>query len=378
MQCVKPKIEFDVETICLAGSAEGDLTVHARMLVEKFANRACNVEMDPLFNFIIINLSKNEHVFAWGIHHMISDTFSIGIIFGDIWLLYRSFVECQAAHLPPPNKGYLEYAVWQNERRSKWAEDHGFYWREILGRTERLRWPLRPAPVQQDGDGRKAMKLRIVPHVYLELCSLARRAHTTVAMVLLGSYALLVSSWCGQKKFIVPVNVTGRSRPEHRYVVGYFAHLLCVSIDLTGNRTFIGLLDKVSREFRDALSHQDFGRVIAENSVLISDSFFSWMPWTWDQISGMPTPRFCEENGLVISEFPFKASNTGDELALSGIGVSFWRKDEGAEGAMTFDPKIIPASVAELFECELVRIVEQVGSNPDTELAMLRSFRESR
>ena len=49
VRCVKPTIEFDVETICFWEFAEGDMIAHARLLVQEFANRACNVEVAPSF-----------------------------------------------------------------------------------------------------------------------------------------------------------------------------------------------------------------------------------------------------------------------------------------------------------------------------------------
>jgi len=359
-----------MESVPLDQMGKDDSIEYARQIVEDFARQRCNVALDPLFRLKIVELSENEHVFAWGIHHIISDAFSLNLLFEEIWSIYKSFLGFQVPRLQRRGKSYLEYAVWQQDQSANWAEEHGQYWEEVVSGTDRLRWPS-PASVPHDGDEQKPGGLAIVPLVYANLSALARHLHTTVPLVILSAYALLVARWCTQQCILVPVNNSGRTRPEHRCMVGYLAQFLCVRVDLRGRKTFRDLLCGVNREYQCAMSHQDFGRVLTKEPVRLCDGYFSWLPWAWDQIIGMPSPRYCEEVGIQVSQFPFAHADVGESWENRGIGVVFLPKKDTTEGELIFDPKFMPANVAGVFGRELVRIFEEIAIDPDIELVKL-------
>ncbi|HEX6911163.1 MAG TPA: amino acid adenylation domain-containing protein, partial [Longimicrobium sp.] len=104
----------------------------------------------PLFRARLIRIAPDDHALLLGMHHAVSDGWSTGILFGELFALYDAFAAGRPSPLPPLPVRYADFAAWQRAWLAGEAlEGQLAWWRERLqGAPALLELPLdhpRPA-----------------------------------------------------------------------------------------------------------------------------------------------------------------------------------------------------------------------------------------
>jgi non-ribosomal peptide synthetase component F len=88
----------------------------------------------------------------------------------------------------------------------------------------------------------------------------------TLFMILLGSYALLLSRYSGQQDIVIGSPIANRNRGEIENLIGFFVNTLALRIDLSSELTFEQLLEQVKKVALGAYAHQDlpFEKLVEE------------------------------------------------------------------------------------------------------------------
>src|SRR5262249_42495330 len=97
------------------------------------AGKPFNLGRLPLLRAKLLCLSKDEHILAISMPHIICDGWSNGIFVRELTKLYQAFCAGQSSPLPEPKTQYADFAHWQQE----WLQTAQFdsalaYWREQL------------------------------------------------------------------------------------------------------------------------------------------------------------------------------------------------------------------------------------------------------
>src|SRR5262249_16899541 len=112
--------------------------VEAIALEAAEARKPFDLSRGPLLRVTLIRLDPQDHVLLLTIHHIVSDAWSLGILFKEVSLLYRAFLERKSSPLPELRIQYGDYAVWQRGLlRGEILERQLSYWRrELAGAPE--------------------------------------------------------------------------------------------------------------------------------------------------------------------------------------------------------------------------------------------------
>src|SRR5262249_47496346 len=153
----------------------------------------------PLFRAMLLRLGAEEHVLLLSMHHVVSDGWSVGVLFRELSALYAAFREGGDSPLAELPVQYADYAVWQREQlRGEGLDRQVGYWKERLaGAPALLELPTdRPRPpVQSHRGAREPFGL---PRALLDrLQALGRSEGATLYMVLLSAFQLLLSKYSG-------------------------------------------------------------------------------------------------------------------------------------------------------------------------------------
>ncbi|MCZ0991313.1 condensation domain-containing protein [Streptomyces diastatochromogenes] len=101
---------------------------------------------EPAFRATLVRAADDDHVLVLGMHHIVSDGWSLDLIVRDLTELYRARTEGRVAHLPELPLDYADYALWQRESDQSAALDH---WRSRLAGLTPLDLPTdHPAPTR--------------------------------------------------------------------------------------------------------------------------------------------------------------------------------------------------------------------------------------
>ncbi|HEX5870667.1 MAG TPA: condensation domain-containing protein, partial [Longimicrobium sp.] len=271
VQIVHPAAPAPLPVLDLTGLAPEAREDEASRLAREDAERPFDLERGPLLRATLVRLADEEHVLLLCMHHIISDGWSMGVLFRELFTLYESLssgAAGPASPLPPLAVQYADFAVWQRG----WLQGEVLrrqldWWRERLGGAPpALELPTdRPRPAVASSRG-ASHGFRLPADVTRGLRSLARREGATLYMVAHAALDLLLSRWSGQEDLVVGSPIAGRTQVGTEGLIGFFVNTLALRIDLSGDPSFQELVRRVRETALGAYAHQElpFERLVEE------------------------------------------------------------------------------------------------------------------
>ena len=242
----------------LSSLAAEDLDREIRAQVDAEASRRFDLSTGPLLHSRLLRLSDREHVLLLTMHHIISDGWSLGVLFRELGNCYTAFnmgEQPEFAELPIQ---YADFAAWQRQWLSgEVLATQQAYWQQKLADLETLNLPTdRPRPTIQTYAGAyESMKLDAGLSRQLEV--LSKREGVTLFMTLLAGFAVLMHRYSGQDDVAIGSPIANRNRSELEGLIGFFINMLVMRLDLSGTPGFRELLSQVQETAMGAYKHQD-------------------------------------------------------------------------------------------------------------------------
>ena len=269
----------------------------------------------------LLRLDESEHALLLGMHHIVSDGWSMGIFVRELGALYSAFVGGAATLLPMLPVQYADFAAWQRQWLSGTVMEERLAWwtGQLAGAPEVVDLPLdRPRPAVQSYQGARA-SLLIGRDQAAELDAAARRLGVTPFMILLAGFATLLVRYGSQDDLVMGTPIANRGRAELEDVIGFFANTLALRVDLSGNPGFDELARRVREMALEAFTHQDipFERLVSELKLernLSHAPVFQAM----FALQNLP-PAALDLAGLTLTPMEFEAGRTQFDLSLFAV-----------------------------------------------------------
>src|SRR5215218_1071019 len=132
-QVVHPAGTARLEVTDLSGLAPAEREAAARRLAGEETQRPFDLRAGPLFRTRLLCLGEEEHVLVLAMHHIVSDGWSMGVLFGELGVLHEAFARGEPSPLPELPVQYADFAVWQRAWLSgQTLERQIAWWRERL------------------------------------------------------------------------------------------------------------------------------------------------------------------------------------------------------------------------------------------------------
>ncbi|MDF5718830.1 MAG: condensation domain-containing protein, partial [Rhizonema sp. NSF051] len=228
-------------------------------LAHKEAQHSFNLAKGPLLRVTLLRQTETDHALLLTMHHIISDGWSIGVLICEIAALYEVFSHGKPSPLPKLSIQYADFAVWQRQwLQGEQLETQLAYWKQLLGgKLPVLELPTdRPRPTIQTFSG--ARESLVLPKTLSEkLKALNQRQGITLFMIMLAAFQTLLFWYTGQEDIVVGTDIANRNEAETKGLIGFFTNQLVLRTDLSGNPTFLELLERVREMTLDAYAHQD-------------------------------------------------------------------------------------------------------------------------
>ncbi len=218
-----------------------------------------DLERGPLLRAALLRLTEGEHLLLLEVHHIVSDGWSMAILFREVAALYGALAAGAAPPLAQLEVSYADFAAWQRKWFDSGAlERQRAYWREHLdGELPVLELPTdRPRPpVQTFTGGSRSLVLEEALGDRLQ--ALSRGCGATLFMTLLAAFNVLLGRLAGQRDVLVGAPIAGRTRAETEELIGIFLNTVVLRADLSGNPPFRELIERVRQASLAAYAHQD-------------------------------------------------------------------------------------------------------------------------
>jgi amino acid adenylation domain-containing protein len=213
----------------------------------------------PLLRVCVLRLAPEEHAVVLSMHHIVSDAWSMAVLVAEIVRLYSSRIEGRPAPASDALVQYPDFARWQRRWLSHDVlEAQLAYWRRRLKTAPPiLHLPgARGRPTRPTFRGAVA-QIELSERLAASLRALSRQEGATLFMTMVAAFKVLLALYTGERDIAVGTNVANRRRRELEETIGYFANILVLRSDLTGDPSFREVLKRVREVALEAYAHQD-------------------------------------------------------------------------------------------------------------------------
>ncbi|MEU2794839.1 amino acid adenylation domain-containing protein, partial [Streptomyces sp. NPDC007100] len=299
----------------------------------------------PLLRLVLIRLGDRRHRLVLTTHHILTDGWSLPVLFGELSAVYAAGGHARAL---PPAASYRDYLAWLDRQDTQAARDA---WRAELAGVEEPTLVAPADPARQAVLPRESL-IALSEETTGRLTAWARQQGLTVNTVLQGAWALVLARLTGRSDVVFGATAAGRppELPGVESMVGLLINTLPVRVSLEGGQPVPEMLTRLQERQSALIAHQHLG-----------------LP----EVQRLAGPGATFDTLMVYENYPRPAAapTTADSLVFRGmethqatnfplsIGVI---PGEPLQILVTYRPDLFDEREATRMGRRLVRVLEQV------------------
>ncbi len=364
VQIIAEELKIDLEVIDLRSTLEEDREAEGERRVMDAAMQPFDLERGPLFRAKLFRLTESDHILLLIMHHIVTDGWSMGVLYRELTSLYSVFCNGLNSPLADLPMQYGDFASWQRDYLSGERLDRLLsYWkRKLDGIPALMELPTdRQRPRIQSFQG--AAYMSPYPKQTLDAFNaISREADVTLFMSLLTVFKILLNRYGGVTDVVVGAPIANRNRVEFESIIGFFVNTLVLRTDLSGDPTVRAVLSQVREVALEAFAHQDlpFERLVEE---LQPDRNLSH------------NPLFQVMFGLQNTETTVAPRNGRAQLSFGtskfDLTLSVSETAEGLTGIFEFNTELFDASTVVSLANTFGALLDAAAANPDLTIGNL-------
>ncbi len=331
------------------------------------ARRPFDLASGPLFRAKLLQLGPEDHILVLVMHHIITDGWSMGLLFEEIGEQYSALAAGREPELPVLPIQYSDYASWQRQTVSgELLAEHLDYWRNTLRGAQtllELQTDHPRAPVHTGhGDD---VYFQLSEATAERLKKLAQAEGATLFMALLTVFQILLRRYTAQQSILVGTPTAGRNEVAVENLIGFFVNTLVLRADITGEETFREVLRQTRSTALEALAHADvpFEKLVEalepERQVNRNPLFQAMFVF-----QNIPKQQL-DLAGLVLEEVEFESGIAKFDLTLEVFEC------EGLRCRFEFDADLFDRTTIERMAGHFETLLQSALGSPDQSVSRL-------
>ncbi|WNV78293.1 amino acid adenylation domain-containing protein [Bacillus atrophaeus] len=355
MQCIQENVDFTIEPIQVKLN---EVETYQSNFVHAF-----EMTKAPLLRVKLLKINEKRHILMMDMNHIISDGMSINIFMNELFELY------EGKQLPKLRIQYKDYACWQLEQqKSKKMKKQEAYWLNVYnGEIPLLDMPTDYGrPVEPSHEG-ALLDFKIKNELYRSLTEIAEQTGSTLYMVLLATYTILLSKYTGQKDILVGTPIAGRNHADIDGIIGMFVNTLVIRNYLDSGKTFTQYLYDVKETMLAAYENQDypFEKLIEKVNVRKVENRNP----LFDTMFAAQNVDYMESNKSNLTLKPIAQEHT---VAKFDLTLFIHVGQSELKGSFEYCTKLFKKSSIELLSDNLLAILSSIAENPSIELSEIK------
>ncbi|NLD50131.1 MAG: amino acid adenylation domain-containing protein, partial [Clostridiaceae bacterium] len=323
----------------------------------------------PLLRAGLIKLNDRKYIFMLDMHHIISDGASMTIFVREFMEIYKGL------SLPPLKVQYKDYAVWQRElvKSGQINKQEDFWLDTFSGEIPVLEMPTdykRPSVQSFDGD---EVSYNLDKELTQKIRQLCRETGTTLYMVLLAAYNVLVSKYTGQEDIIIGSPVAGRPHADLDSIIGMFVNTLAMRNYPSGVISFREFLAEVKNNSLKAFENQDYQfEELVDRLELNRDLSRNPLFDIAFMLVNKDTDESNDIGGLSITQYEYDTNISKFDMTLCA--------DEGEDEiglSIEYCTKLYKKDTLQRMLVHLRNILEKIVENPDMSISGIDMLTEA-
>lgn len=374
VQVIAPSWPNLLQSISLESFPESEREAEVLRLANSEVLVPFDLQKGPMLRATLMRLGEREHVLLFTMHHIISDGWSRGVLIREFSSLYDAYLQGKPSPLAELPIQYADYAAWQRERLDgKLLEKELGYWtKQFEYFNSVLELPTdRVRPAVQSFRGARH-HFGLPSHLTAALEELALHEGSTLFIILLAAFKVLLMRYARQDDIVVGTPVANRSRVETEGLIGFFANTLALRTDLSGDPSFRELLARVRQVAVGAYAHQElpFERLVED---LRPQRDLSRTPLFQVMFLLDNTPL----ETLKLANLKVNPIEFDGKISPFDLSLHLEQRTQGVKGSFEFNTDLFEEpTVARIAECFL-QLLQGLVAQPDERLSVLPLLSEA-
>jgi non-ribosomal peptide synthetase component F/alpha-ketoglutarate-dependent taurine dioxygenase len=373
-QAIASTLKIKLPIIDLRHLSAIEQATEVQRLINQESHNSFNLTQAPLLRCTLLHTHAQEHIVLFSIHHIVSDGWSMGVFVQELAALYAAFSVGESSPLPQLPIQYADFAIWQRQYlQGERREALLTYWKQQLANLPVLQLPtIRPRAEVTTNRG-SSYSFVIPTSVVQEVQLLSQQAGVTLFMTLLASFKLLLQRYCHQDDLVVGTDVANRNQAEIEPLIGFFINLLVLRTDLSGNPTFLELLQRIRTQTLAAYAHQDlpFDELVRAlqpernlgNSVPLFQVLFV--------LQNIP------KSSLALPGITFKILEVESKTSRFDLSVLLAETEQGIEGKWQYNADLFAPNTIINMTNHWQTLINNIVSQPQSRINTLEMLTES-
>ncbi|WBW99496.1 non-ribosomal peptide synthetase [Oceanirhabdus sp. W0125-5] len=369
VQIVNQEVKFSIMFKVLSNllnKNDSNETIDLNNEVKEFI-KPFDLSSAPLLRLALIRLTKERHLLIFDMHHIISDAISKEI-------LIREFISYyEGRRIQPLSIQYKDYSEWQKRQLKKeQIKKQKEYWIENLeGELPVLNMPFdyeRSTELNFEGDRVEAL---IDKQLTKKIKLLKKETDTTIYMVLLATFNILLHKYTGDKDIMIGTPIAGRSHADLHNIIGVFINTLVLRNKPEASKKFVDFLTEVKENSLKAYENQDyqFEDLVEQLNITREanrNPIFDIM-FALQNISN----RRIELEGLTFKPYELQNNVSKFDLTLTAL-----EETEDILLSWQYSTKLFKKETIERMSVHYINILKEVLNNIDIEISEIEMLSE--
>jgi tyrocidine synthetase III len=355
VQTIAEQVDFEITSF---KTTEAEVENVIREFIRPFI-----LEKAPLIRVAVLELSAGEHLLVVDMHHIVTDGVSHKVLVTDFMALYNG------QSLPELKLHYKDYAKWQqsDEQQKEMAKQKNFWLDKFSEIPAPLELPVDyPRPAVKGSEGAVA-QFHLSASESARLTNISKEEGTTLFMVLLAAYNILLARLSNQDDIVVGIPVAGRRHADLQNMVGLFVNTLLLRNQPKGDLSFTEFLSAVKAESLASIENQDYQYeelidVLKVKRDLGRNPLFDAM-FSFQNFEDAPL----EIQGLTLKPY------TRNVLTLSNFDITLIASEHNGQISfeIEYSTELFENKTIEKFIAYFNRILSAIGSEPAIKIAAI-------
>ena len=365
VQTIAPQLELEFPVSDLRALPPPEREAALARLAAEEATGPFDLSVLPLIRTRLVVLDAQDHTLLLTMHHIVSDAWSVAILFQELGALYTAFGARRPSPLPEPALQYGDFAVWQRDSlQGEILERELEHWKQHLRGIVPIELPYdRPRPTAPSFRG-GSVPITLAPDLIARLRALSSRHECTLFITMLAAFQVLLLRHTGQDVVVVGTPVANRHHTELEGMIGFFINSLVMRCDLGGNPPFREALLRVRDVALGAYAHQ------AVPFEMLVDALQPERDLTRNPLFQV---MFQVQNAGKREADPAHLPGGGaaHNNAVFDLNVNLWDLSDGVAGAFEYNAELFDAATVERLAAHFGVLLRAIVDDPDRAIGAL-------
>ena len=228
-------------------------------LEEKMASKVFTMLDSLLFEIVLFRYSDNHGGFVINSHHIISDSWTNGIVANDVALIY-SKIKKNELYEKDKSLSYIEYINSEKQyvESNKFQKDKE-YWNNLFTTIPEVATiPSTKNAEKEDNIAANRILLDINASLFSKLKSFCTENKVSLYNFFMAIFALYLGRVSNLDEFVIGTPILNRTNYKEKETTGMFINTLPLKITLSHEKTFLENLKDIAINSMSLLRHQKY------------------------------------------------------------------------------------------------------------------------